>query len=175
MVEVQQAVIAYRKLSLDVRNQVQLAHAAMANAKARAQTYRQLMIPARMAATQRAQEEENFMLIGTFELIEVKQDEYAAYAGYLNALRDYWLARADLRYAVGNSLPSSTEPEGKQIHVESLIQPPAHSGHGHPGAPQTQTPAPHQRVITKTLSPHKSIVNTNTTIMGAPTRNTNDG
>ena len=84
------------------------------------------------------------MVIGTFELIEVKQDEYAAYAGYLDALRDYWLAHTDLRYAVGNSLPSSTGSEGKQIHAESLIQPPAHSGHGQHGAPQTQTPAPEQ-------------------------------
>lgn len=155
MVAVQQAVIAYRKLSVDVCNQVQLAHAAMANAEARAQTYQQLLIPARMAATQRAQEEENFMLIGTFELIEVKQDEYAAYAGYLDALRDYWLARTDLRYAVGNSLPSSTEPEGKQIHVESLIQPPADSGHGQHDAPQTQTPAPEQHYHQHPKPPQK--------------------
>ena len=32
------------------------------------------------------------MLIGAFELIAIKQDEYDTYQGYLEAIGDYWVA-----------------------------------------------------------------------------------
>ena len=47
------------------------------------------------------------MLVGVFDLIRTKQDEYDTYQMYLEALRDYWLARTALTLAVGAPLPSS--------------------------------------------------------------------
>ncbi len=43
-----------------------------------------------------------------FELIQAKRQEYDAYQSYLEAIRDYWLARTDLLRAVGARLPSES-------------------------------------------------------------------
>ena len=48
------------------------------------------------------------MLADQFQLLFVKQQEYAAYQGYLEAVRDYWLARVELGRAVGAALPHAT-------------------------------------------------------------------
>ena len=130
--ELEAAIIEHRKLAIDVENQVHLAHATLDGAKAKADIYRGRLIPARVAATDRAQEEENFMLIGAFELIQAQQDEYASYIGYLTAVRDYWLARGDLRKAVGNQLPSTLTTKPRPVDVESLFRQPSPSPHRHP-------------------------------------------
>ena len=53
-------------------------------------------IPLREQIVARTQEQVNYMLVGVFDLIRAKQDEYDAYQLYLEAIRDYWLARIDL-------------------------------------------------------------------------------
>ena len=63
------------------------------------------------------------MLIGIFELLATKQQEYDAYQGYLEAVRDYWLARAALTRAVGNALPSSANIGDDRLDVDEVIQP----------------------------------------------------
>ena len=41
------------------------------------------------------------MLLGVYQLIQAKQAEFDAYREYIEALRDYWIARSDLERAVG--------------------------------------------------------------------------
>lgn len=129
--ELEAATIEYQKLSVAVENQVHLAHAKLASAKTKADIYRRHLIPARIAATDRAQEEENFMLIGSFELIRTKQDEYASYIGYLTAVRDYWLARSELRQAVGTRLPGTGTTKSRPVDLEALFRQPAPSSDNH--------------------------------------------
>ncbi len=121
--DLQIAIAEVRRLTLAVNNDVHLAFAKAANARAHVKTYRDTLVPARVAVTARAKEEEAFMLIGIFELLEIKQQEYDAYQGYLEAVRDYWLARTELTRAVGNSLPSSGNIGKERLDVEELIQP----------------------------------------------------
>lgn len=82
------------------------------------ETHRTLLIPQRESVVARSQEQQNYMIIGVFELIQAKREEYDAYQSYLEAIRDYWLARTDLLRAVGARLPSEaatslTEPMKK--------------------------------------------------------------
>ena len=74
------------------------------------------------------------MLIGIFELIAIKQEEYDAYQGYLESVRDYWVARAGLARAVGSMLPSAARAGDEYLDVEDFIRPRSsgmnHSGHG---------------------------------------------
>ena len=112
-----------QRLEIDMDNDVRLAAAAMANAKARANELRTELVPARQAATNRAQEEENFMLIGIFEVITTKQAEYDSIQSYFEALRDYWLARTELARAVGTTLPSDELISEQRIDVEAFIAP----------------------------------------------------
>ena len=132
--ELQIAVAEVRRLFTAVDNEVRLAHAGVQNAKARVQEYHDVLIPQRIETVARGQEEANFMLIGIFELISLKQEEYDTYQGYLEAIRDYWIARTDLSLASGNALPSSAHISDKKIDVEQFVRPQPggadHSGHG---------------------------------------------
>lgn len=71
-------------------------------------THRDVLIPQRESVVARSQEQQNYMIIGVFELIQAKRQEYDAYQSYLEAIRDYWLARTSLMRAVGARLPSES-------------------------------------------------------------------
>jgi len=95
--------------------------------------HRQALIPQREKVVERSQQEYNFMLVGVFELIQAKVKEYDAYQGYLEALRDYWLARVELSRVVGQRLPSGHEQPGPAPSTSDILDAgPAvdHSGHG---------------------------------------------
>lgn len=134
--ELQIALNEVRRVSTDVDNSVRLAYASVENARARVAQYRDVLIPQRVETVASAQQELNYMLIGVFELLTLKQDEYDAYQGYLEAIRDYWLARADLGLATGTVLPSSSSIDKKGVDVELFTEPASapmdHSGHTMP-------------------------------------------
>ncbi len=86
--------------------------------------YREALIPERESVTARSQEEQNFMLIGIFEVIQNRVLQYDAYQGYLEAVRDYWLARVDLMRFVGVKLPSDSQVSPSGPTVAQLLAPP---------------------------------------------------
>lgn len=108
---------------LDASNEVQLGAARVGAARALAEQYRSALIPQREAIVARAQEEQNYMLIGIFEVILAKQQEYDAYAGYIEAVRDYWTARAELSRAVGRRLPSSEQAAKPTLDPVEVLRP----------------------------------------------------
>ena len=85
--------------------------------------YRNALIPQREIVLARSQQEQNFMLIGVFELIQAKAKEYDAYQGYLETVRDYWLARVELTRSVGERLPSSASAKESTPSVEDILTP----------------------------------------------------
>ncbi len=93
--------------------------------------HRTALIPQRENVVARRQEQQNFMLIGVFELIQAKRQEYEAYQSYLESIRDYWLARIDLMRAVGARLPSDM-PAGRGVTD--------HTGSGAPRRGQGEQP-----------------------------------
>ena len=50
------------------------------------------------------------MLIGVFDVLVAKREETAAYRGYVEAVRNYWLARAALADAMGGMAVDTTAP-----------------------------------------------------------------
>lgn len=120
-------------LELDASNEIAAAYAEMLNTKARAERYRSRLIPEREAVVEQMQLEVNYMLIGVFELLAAKQQEYDAYAGYLEAVRDYWQARVRLTQAVGQRLPSSQQPTTTVLDAQQLTTPKGSGGMGHGG------------------------------------------
>lgn len=92
-------------------------------------THRESLVPQREAIVARQQERQNFMLIGVFELIQAKVAEYDAYQAYLEAVRDYWLARVELAHAVGQRLPSDAGIGERTPGVQDILAPPAAGGH----------------------------------------------
>lgn len=92
-------------------------------------THRESLVPQREAIVARQQERQNFMLIGVFELIQAKVAEYDAYQAYLEAVRDYWLARVELAHAVGQRLPSDAGIDERTPGVRDILAPPPAGGH----------------------------------------------
>ncbi len=131
--DLQIAINDVRRITIDVDNSVRMAYAALQNTRKRVAEYRTVLIPQRIETVARAQEEVNYMLIGIFELLALKQDEYDAYQGYLETIRDYWLARVALSLATGGALPSSAQIGNERIDVDEFIRPAVggmdHSGH----------------------------------------------
>jgi outer membrane protein TolC len=85
--------------------------------------HRNALIPQRERIVERSQQEQNFMLIGVFELVQAKVDEYDAYQSYLEAVRDYWLARVELMQAVGQRLPSDAAASQPTPSVQDILTP----------------------------------------------------
>lgn len=124
-------------LSLRVRNDAQLGVDALAAMADISERYRLELVPQREAIVAESQKEVNFMLIGVFELLFAKQQEYDAYQEYLEAVRDYWTTRAELRRVVGGRLPDDDAPRKPAIGVDAILPDPNqemkgmdHSAHG---------------------------------------------
>ena len=81
---------------------------AQVGAREIAEAYRTAVLPQRESIVSSTQEEHNFMLVGVFELLQARRSQLDAYQSYVEAVRDYWLARTDLRKSVGGALPGES-------------------------------------------------------------------
>lgn len=117
---------------LQVREGVRARAQAVAELREVVDIHRRALVPQREDIVARQQERQNFMLIGVFELVQAKLAEYDAYQGYIEALRDYWLARVELGRAVGQRLPSADATGEAAPGLEQILGPQdgGHQGHG---------------------------------------------
>jgi outer membrane protein, heavy metal efflux system len=95
-------------MEVTVRSQVRRARTRMDQSRRLAEHYRTVLLPLRSKIIQQTQLEYNAMLAGVFQLLLAKRDEIDAGASYIEALRDYWLARTELESAVGGELVADT-------------------------------------------------------------------
>ena len=65
------------------------------------------MLPLRAQVVEQTQLEYNAMLIGAFELLQSRQQQVEAGAQYIEAVRDYWLARTALDTLMAGRLRGS--------------------------------------------------------------------
>jgi cobalt-zinc-cadmium efflux system outer membrane protein len=75
----------------------------------RARHYREVLLPVRDRVLQETQLQYNAMQVGPLDLLRAKEQQIEAAARSIDALRDYWLAHADLTLLLAGRLPS-TEP-----------------------------------------------------------------
>jgi cobalt-zinc-cadmium efflux system outer membrane protein len=115
-------------LELQAGNDVSLGRDRMDTARRIAEVYRATLVPQREAVSARTQEEVNFMLAGAFELLAARREQYEAYLEYIAAVRDYWLARVELRHASGGAVPLAAAAEILNLDDAPAAQP--HHGHG---------------------------------------------
>ena len=122
--ELRLAVLEVARLRQQIDSDLRTAHAAMRSAEQRVAEYLDGLMPARREATEHTEAERSYMLAGVFEALAEKQREYAAYHGYLAAVRDYHLARSALRRAVGAALPAdAAAAAGAPIDVAAFVRP----------------------------------------------------
>ena len=102
--EYRQSLNRLTALAIDIRSQVRAARDRVQAARATAAFYRDVLIPQRRQVTHMSQLHYNVMLLGADRWLMARQAEAAAYREYIEAVRDYWIARADLERAVGGRM-----------------------------------------------------------------------
>ncbi|MDB5334340.1 MAG: outer rane efflux protein, partial [Phycisphaerales bacterium] len=129
----------YAALAIDVRSQVRSARTRMLHARAKVELYRAEILPLAEQQLQQSELHYNAMFIGVFRLLQAKREQIDAGRQYIEALNDYWTARAQLERAVGGKLPPAVQSTTTQATTEpSLPSPapatqPAHEHHHHHG------------------------------------------
>jgi cobalt-zinc-cadmium efflux system outer membrane protein len=118
------------ELAIAARSEVRLATAKLELTRRAAERYKQALLPIRATVLEQAQLEYNAMQIGLFELLAAKQGQIAAARAYIETVRDYWIARAELERALGGRLPASSAAPAKPNAATAPSQPSAQS-HAH--------------------------------------------
>src|SRR5882724_5783798 len=111
--KMRQAEQRYLALAADIRSDVRAARDKMLLSRQQVEYFKSTALPTRTRVTEESQLEYNAMQIGPLQLLQAKQEEVKTGADSVEALRDYWVARAELEKAVGGSL------SGKFISLQS--------------------------------------------------------
>ncbi len=91
-------------LAVEVRSEVRERASRLLAARSLATYLRGTVVPLRERTVALAQQQYNAMLVGVYQLLGAKQSEVAAWREYLDTVRDYWVARAELERAAGGPL-----------------------------------------------------------------------
>ena len=92
-------------LPLVARGKVRENYAALLTRYDLAKYQQETVLPLSAAVLGETQKEYNGMLMGIYDLIDDTQGQIEAGREYVEALRDYWIAQAELSQAVGGKLP----------------------------------------------------------------------
>ncbi len=91
-------------LAVAIRSEVRQARNRLMAARLTVEYYAKSLVPLRERIVALSQEQYNAMLLGVYQLLQAKQNEIDSYREYIEAVRDYWIARADLERAIGTRL-----------------------------------------------------------------------
>ena len=95
-------------LAIDVRSEVRDLVARLQVARVIVENYQRTLVPLRQRVVALSQQQYNAMLLGVYQLLQIRQQEIGAMAEYIDNLREYWTARSDLERVVGGRLPAAT-------------------------------------------------------------------
>jgi cobalt-zinc-cadmium efflux system outer membrane protein len=91
-------------MAVNIRSEVREARDQLVAARDLASYIGKRLLPTQQQALNLTLQQYNYMLKGPYDLLLAKQNEVAAERSYIEAWRDYWIARAELERAVGGSL-----------------------------------------------------------------------
>lgn len=91
-------------LAINARSEVREARDLLLATRDLARYYGSVLLPERVEVLDLTLKAHNMMLKGTYDLLLAKQGEVATERAYIEAWRDYWIARTQLERAVGGRL-----------------------------------------------------------------------
>ncbi len=109
-------------LAINTRSEVREARDAMLAAREVKERYETVVLPQRVRILEETTLHYNMMLKGVYDLLLAKQAEVMAERGYVDAWRDYWLARTELERALGGRLPTGGEPPASKETAQKQPQ-----------------------------------------------------
>ena len=106
-------------LAVNTRSEVREARDTMLAAREVKERYETVLLPQRVKILEETTLHYNMMLKGAYDLLMAKQAEVTAERGYVDAWRDYWIARTELERAVGGRLPGTVADRGNKETQET--------------------------------------------------------
>jgi cobalt-zinc-cadmium efflux system outer membrane protein len=103
--ELSQARHRYTALAVEVRAEARATRERLRAARARALAYRDTVLPLRAELVAETHKARNAMAASSFELLAAKRRQIEAGAEYVDALRDYWLARTAAEQVLAGRRP----------------------------------------------------------------------
>lgn len=91
-------------VAIHVRSEIRVHRAELVAARRKVEYYERTVLPRAESITELTLQQYNAMLVGTYQLLETRTDQIDARREYVEALRDYWVARSELELAVGGRL-----------------------------------------------------------------------
>ena len=95
----------FEALAVNIRSEVRENRDALIAARDAAEYYQKVLLPQRQRVLRETLLQYNAMQKSNYDLLAAKEREQVAERGYVEALRDYWIARGELERAVGSRLP----------------------------------------------------------------------
>jgi len=103
----------YYALAVRVRAKAREARDRVEGARDRAVYYRDILLPLHERIVNETQLQYNAMQIGPFQLLRAREQQIETAVAYIEALREYWLARSDVgQILAGRLSPSAAAPLG---------------------------------------------------------------
>lgn len=121
-----QAVHRTAQVAVNARSEVREAYSAYRTSYDLAKHYRDEVVPLRKRISEENLLRYNGMLIGVFELLADSRDQVSSVTGYVEALRDYWIAETDLQTAL-----TGRSPGASSVPRTSASEASAEPGRGH--------------------------------------------
>jgi cobalt-zinc-cadmium efflux system outer membrane protein len=118
-------------LAIDVRADVRSSRARVLTARGVVEEYGKVIVPLREKVVRFSQEQYDAMLLGVYQLIQAKQNEFEAYREYIEALRDYWIARSDLERAIGGRVEATSSSPSAGPGTSTIAPPAPANAHSH--------------------------------------------
>jgi outer membrane protein TolC len=117
MAELRRSRAEYYAHAVELRAQVRTARALMQNAYSRATYYLDVVLPLRQQIVHQTQLQYNAMQIGVFELLHAKSEQVKAGIEYIEALREYWLARVMVQALLSGGMADVTEVTDQFVKI----------------------------------------------------------
>jgi outer membrane protein, heavy metal efflux system len=114
-----QAQDKFEALAIDVRSQIRELRDELTSKREIARFYQEELLRGERLILSESLKNYNAMEIGNFELFTTKVEAARTEREYLEAVRDYWIIRAELERAVGGSLRPRQFSEGKSKPVSN--------------------------------------------------------
>ena len=114
---------ALNALEAESSSKLRAARASLAEARARVEYYRDVVVPRRARIVELTKLEHNAMLVGVFQLLQARQNETRARRDFIDAQREYWSARTDLDRTIqgvaedATFTPATGQGRGKNVSL----------------------------------------------------------
>jgi cobalt-zinc-cadmium efflux system outer membrane protein len=106
--EMRRSASEHSTLAVRIRAISRAAAARLEHSRARALYFKRVILPLRERIVNETQLQFNAMSAGAFQLLAAKRDQVEAGRAYVEALRDYWIARAELDQLLAGRLVRTT-------------------------------------------------------------------